>query len=343
MNVIEFPGLGLKFEISRVAFNIPVKIFSESGIPIYWYGVIIAAGFMLAVLLALKDSRKFGFEQEHIIDQILFAAPVAIICARLYYVIFNFGLYRDNLLNVFNTREGGLAIIGGIIGALATAYVYCRIKKINVLNLFDFVMPYFAIAQAIGRWGNFVNQEAFGTNTTLPWGMTGDGIRKYLEDERIYLGVRNIYVNPAQPVHPTFLYESLWNVGVFLFLIWYRKRKKTAGEVFYLYMVLYGLGRAWIEALRTDSLYIGGLRVSQVLSVVFVLFFGAIFFMQRNKKAVAAEGFAGAAGGYGTGEDRPADADGEDSNTETAEEPAVEEPDSEDQAERSGTGNPPVS
>ncbi|MCR4434573.1 MAG: prolipoprotein diacylglyceryl transferase [Clostridiales bacterium] len=280
MNVIEFPGLwGLKFYVNR---SFPVF-----GIDIYWYGVIIAAGFLLAVLLGLKDSRKFGFESENIIDLVLFAAPVAIICARLYYVVFNFDLYRDNLLNILNTREGGLAILGGLIGALGTACIYARVKKIPLMKLFDFAMPYFALAQAIGRWGNFVNQEAFGTNTTLPWGMTGNEIRDYLSREQFNLTEHNIFVNPNIPVHPTFLYESLWDLGVFLILIWYRKRKKSDGEVFFLYMVLYGLGRSWIEGLRTDSLWLGNLRVSQVLSVVFVIFFGTIFVLRRRKIALS--------------------------------------------------------
>lgn len=283
MNIIEFPGLwGLKFHISRVAFTL-------FGIPIYWYGIIIAVGFLIAVLLGMKESKKFGLEQENVIDLVLFAAPVAIICARLYYVIFNFGLYKDNLLDIFNTRQGGLAILGGVIGALLTAYIYARVKKISPLKLFDFGMPYLVLAQAIGRWGNFVNQEAFGTNTRLPWGMTGDNIRDYLSREQFNLAEKHIIVNPDIPVHPTFLYESLWNIGVFLILMWFRKRKKYDGEVFFMYMALYGLGRSWIEALRTDSLWVGNLRVSQVLAAIFFVFFGILIILKRRKLSAAPE------------------------------------------------------
>lgn len=277
MNTIAFPGLwGLKITISRVAFSI-------FGINIYWYGIIIAAAFLLAVLLGLRSSKKYGMDPDNIIDLVIFAAPAAIICARLYYVIFSWDLYKDNLLDVFNTRKGGLAIYGGVIGALATAYIYCRIKKIRFLELFDFVVPYIVMAQGIGRWGNFVNQEAYGVNTTLPWGMTSEKIRSELS-------VLNIPgVNPDLPVHPTFLYESLWDLGVFLFLIWFRKRKKVSGEVFFLYAMLYGAGRAFIEGLRTDSLMLGGVRVSQLLSIVFVIAFGVAFYMRRKNYSMSVE------------------------------------------------------
>jgi len=275
MSTIEFPGLlDLKFTISRVAFSI-------FGIPIYWYGIIIAVGFMTAVLWAMKDSPKFGIDSENIIDLVLFAAPISVVTARLYYVIFNWSLYKDNLLDVFNTRKGGLAIYGAVIGGLITAYVFARVKKINFFALFDFGTPYLVLAQAIGRWGNFVNQEAFGTNTTLPWGMTGDAIRENLKAMNIP------GVNPDLPVHPTFLYESLWDLGVFLLLMWFRKRRKLDGEVFCLYMIGYGVGRALIEGLRTDSLMLGSLRISQVLAVVFAVVFTGLFIYRRRKFATA--------------------------------------------------------
>lgn len=258
MDTIEFPGLwGLKFNISREAFRIGT-------IPIFWYGIIIAFGFLLAILLAMRSCRKFGFVPDNIIDLVLYAAPVAIITARLYYVIFSWGSFKDNPVDIFNTRKGGLAIYGAVIGAIVVAYIFTKKKKINTLQLFDFASPYLILAQAIGRWGNFVNQEAYGTHTNLPWGMTGSDIEN-------------------GPVHPTFLYESLWNLAIFFFLIWYRKRKKVQGEVFLLYMILYGFGRFFIEGLRTDSLMLGNIRISQFLAALFVISLSILFYLRRKK------------------------------------------------------------
>lgn len=259
VETVEFPKLGLEFEINRVAF----KLF---GLEIYWYGVLIAAGFVLAVLLAMRHCKRYGIEQDTILDAVLYATPVAIIVSRLYYVAFNLADFKDNPIEILDTRKGGLAIYGAVIGAFLAGYVYCRIKKINFLNLVDFCIVYFPMAQGIGRWGNFINQEAYGTHTELPWGMDGTNI-----------------VNG--PVHPTFLYEFIWNIGVFLILLWLRKRKKLNGEVLFMYLVLYGLGRAWIELLRTDSLMIGNLRVNFLLSVVFVIVFAVLFVYRRVKAA----------------------------------------------------------
>jgi len=277
MTTVEFPGLwGLKLTVDRVAFRV-------FGIPIYWYGIIIAAGFLLSFILAVKNSRKFGFNPDVIMDLVLFGTPSAIIAARLYYVIFSWEDFRNDPLLVFDIRGGGLAIYGGIIGAIAAGLIYCRAKKINTLSLFDFAVPYLVLGQAIGRWGNFVNQEAFGSNTLLPWGMTSETVRSYLERNMEELAGIGIIVNPDIPVHPTFLYESLWNLGVFLFLIWYRKRKKLDGEVLMLYFILYGAGRFWIEGLRTDSLMLGSFRVSQLLSGLLVVIMAAFFIYRRRK------------------------------------------------------------
>lgn len=272
--MIEFPGLwGLKFSINEVAFTV-------FNVEIFWYGIIIAVGFMLAVLLAMRDSSSFGLDSESIIDLMLWAAPIAIICARIYYVVFSWENYRDNLWEIVNLRHGGIAIYGAVIGAVATAYIFARYKRIPPLKLFDFCTPFLVLAQSIGRWGNFVNQEAFGTNTLLPWGMTGDRIKRELLRLK---EVEGMNVDPNIPVHPTFLYESLWNLGVFFLLIWFRRRKRIEGEVFFMYMALYGLGRFWIEGLRTDSLMLGNLRVSQVLAFLFVIAFAAVFVIRRKK------------------------------------------------------------
>lgn len=281
INHVEFPGLwGLKFTIGRS--------FDLFGIPIYWYGVIIAFGFLLAVLLGIRASRKFGLEPDHIIDLVLFAAPVAIVFSRLYYVVFNWNYFSQYPEDIINTRKGGLAIYGGIIGALLVAWLFARRKKLGVLRLLDFGVPYLILAQGIGRWGNFVNQEAFGTNTTLPWGMTSESVVQHLNyilaNPQEYPYINPATIQPELPVHPTFLYESLWNILAFFFLIWFRKRKKVEGEVFFLYMILYGFGRFFIEGLRTDSLLIEGspIRVSQLLAGVLVVIFIAVFLLMRN-------------------------------------------------------------
>jgi len=220
---------------------------------------------------------------------VLWFTPASIIGARLYYVIFSWDEFKDNLIDILNTRKGGLAIYGGVIAALITVFIFAKVKKINAFELLDFGIVYVPLAQAIGRWGNFVNQEAFGKNTDLPWGMTGNLIRKQLQISADKLSKMGIIVDPSKPVHPTFLYESLWNVGVFLLLLFFRKRKKVDGEVLLLYGILYGLGRAWIEGLRTDSLMIGNLRISQFLSIIIVIVFSVVLYIKRKKYILSIE------------------------------------------------------
>jgi len=271
VNSVSFPGLGLSFEINRHAFVI-------FGIEVYWYGVIIALAFLTAVLLALRSCRKYDLTPDHIFDIVLFAAPVAIICARLFYVVFSWDQYKDDLIGILRIRDGGLAIYGGVIGSLLVAWLYTRRKKISFLHMADFCIPYFVLGQGIGRWGNFVNQEAFGTVTNLPWRMNGSIADRYI------LSVMPDADLAKWGVHPTFLYESVWDIAVFLFLIFYRKRKKVEGEVLLLYLMLYGAGRAFIEGLRTDSLYLGSFRVSQLLSVVLLTVSLILFIYRRLKK-----------------------------------------------------------
>lgn len=257
---ITFPGLGLSFSIDPIAFSV-------FGIGIHWYGIIIATGFILAFLLANKDANAFNVKQNDIIDLLLIATPLSIIGARLYYVAFEWANYKNNLLEVFNIRHGGLAIYGGILTAVIVAYVFTRKRKINMWKFLDFLIPYVALAQSIGRWGNFVNQEAHGVETTLLWRMEIFDSSKL---QRI-------------AVHPTFLYESLWNLGLFFFLLWFRKKKKLEGEVFTLYLSLYGFARFFIEGMRTDSLYIGTFRVSQMLAGLFFITCIILFLIRRCK------------------------------------------------------------
>jgi phosphatidylglycerol---prolipoprotein diacylglyceryl transferase len=275
MNV-QFPGLwGLNFNINTWAFQI-------FGVKIFWYGIIIALSFLAAVLLAMKSCKKYDIKQDDILDLVLFTAPAAIIGARLYYVIFSWDQFKDNLWEIFMTRNGGLAIYGGVIGAFIVAWFFAKYKKIPFLHLLDFSVPYLALGQAIGRWGNFVNHEAFGTMTTLPWRMNGDIYNDYL------ISVSQNTDLLKAGVHPTFLYESLLDFAVFLFLAKFRKKKKITGEVLFLYLILYGAGRFLIEGLRTDSLMVGvSARVSQMLSLLLVILFTALFIYRRAKKKKA--------------------------------------------------------
>jgi phosphatidylglycerol:prolipoprotein diacylglycerol transferase len=280
MTTVSFPNLfgGFEINVSRVAFSI-------GGIDIYWYGLIIGIGFALAVFLALKNAKRHGIKEDDVINILLIAVPVAIIFARLFYVAF----FAKNwtFAEIINIRDGGLAIYGGVIGGLGTAAVYAKIKKLNFLALGDLAGPYFALAQAIGRWGNFVNQEAFGYNTSLPWGMTSIPITNELN----ILASQGVNVNPYLPVHPTFLYESLWNVLIFVLLTVLSRKKKFNGQIFCLYMALYGFGRMFIEALRTDSLMLGSLRINQLVGLLFFLIFGGvllfIYLKDRNAKRSA--------------------------------------------------------
>lgn len=256
---ISFPGLGLSFNPSRVAFSIGGKDF-------YWYGIIIAVGFLLAVAYALKRCRQFGLTQDNIIDMLICAVPTAIVFARAYYCLFAWDIYRDNPIRVLFIWEGGLAIYGGVIGAALAVIIFTKVKKIRTSAMLDIGGLGLLIGQSIGRWGNFINREAHG-------GATDSFLRMGLTDST----GTTIYV------HPTFLYESLWNALGLLILHFVSKRRKYDGQIFVMYLGWYGLGRVFIEGLRTDSLYIGNtnLRVSQLVAGLCVVF--AVVFLFYNK------------------------------------------------------------
>ena len=272
MDYIAFPGLGLKFNIDRVAFTVMGK-------DIYWYGIIIALGFALAIIICSHLAGKNGLNSDVIVDFVLYAAPLGIIGARLYYVIFEWDYYKEHLADIVKIWNGGLAIYGGIITAIAVAVVYARVKKINLGLLCDIGSVGLLIGQMVGRWGNFVNQEAFGTNTTLPWGMTGNEIKEELG----FLLASGVNVDPNVPVHPTFLYESLWNL-VFLsvFIALFSKRRFN-GEIFASYLISYGTGRFFIESLRTDSLMAGNFRISQMVALLCIIA-GIVLLVRGYKK-----------------------------------------------------------
>lgn len=280
MEILRFPGLGWEIPISRVAVSI-------GSLEIYWYGVIIAVGFGLGLWVYLSHNRSCGIHPDEGLDIILWSMLGAIVGARAYYVAFQWDHYKENLKEIFNLRGGGLAIYGGIIGALIVAFIVCRSKKLPMLPVADAAFPGVMLGQAIGRWGNFFNMEAFGTNTTLPWGMTSDTISNYLSRHQAALAAQGVMVDPSLPVHPTFLYESLWNlIGVAVLLLWLFPRRSYDGQITLGYTAWYGLGRFFVEGLRTDSLMWGSVRVSQALGgVLFIVAAGlmlAIFLRSRK-------------------------------------------------------------
>ena len=278
-----FDGLGIDFNLPSVAFTV-------FGHQIHWYGIIIAFGFALAVLYGGRGAYKWKMSLDGMTDVLLWGTIFGIIGARAYYVAFEWDYYAQHLNEIPAIWNGGIAIYGGIIGGLIGAAIGCKVGKINFLNLLDLGALGLLIGQGIGRWGNFFNQEAFGTNTeTALFRMWSPKIRDSLAASAEALSAKGIEVDPALPVHPTFLYESVWCLLSFLILhIIVNKCRKFRGEIFMLYGVLYGAERMVVEGMRTDSLYIGNttLRVSQLLSMIIVVvalaFF--IYFMIRVKK-----------------------------------------------------------
>ncbi|MBB6217016.1 prolipoprotein diacylglyceryl transferase [Anaerosolibacter carboniphilus] len=238
--------------------------FELFGLSIRWYGILISLGIVLATLLAIHRAKKENINEERILDLVLITVPSAIIGARLYYVIFNWSYYQGDFFRMINIREGGLAIHGGVIAGIIVGYFFCKYHKLEFWKIADIVAPSIILGQAIGRWGNYVNQEAYGGPTDLPWGIVVDGTK----------------------VHPTFLYESLWNFMVCVFLLWYDRRKKFQGELLLLYGILYSVARFFIEGLRTDSLMIGPFRTAQLVSLTTIVVFGYILFMKRKRKHV---------------------------------------------------------
>jgi len=247
MNV-QFPGLGLEFEIDRVAFSI-------GNFSVYWYAVIILSGLVLAVIYANKRADYFGIRRDPMFDVVLVCFVCAMIGARLYYVVFS-GQKYDSFIDIINIRDGGLAIYGAVICAFLSGIIACRWRKIRTMAMFDIAAIGFLIGQGIGRWGNFTNQEAFGDATDLPWGMLSENTMK---------------VVPDSPVHPCFLYESLWCFAGLLILHFVSKKcYKFYGQFFLMYLLWYGMGRFWIEGLRTDSLWLipDVIRVSQLVALL---------------------------------------------------------------------------
>ncbi len=241
---ISFPGLGIELN--------PARTLSLGPFTIHFYGLVIACGLAAAVLYACRRSKQFGLKEDDILDGVLYVTPFAILCARAYYCIFSWDIYKDNPISVLYIWEGGLAIYGGVLGAVLGVIVFCKCKKIKVGALLDIVSLGFLIGQSAGRWGNFFNREAFGAPT----------------ESFLRMGLLNSFTGQVEYYHPTFLYESVWNLTGFVLLHFLSKKRKYDGQVALGYAAWYGLGRSLIEGLRMDSLWWGPFRVSQLLAAV---------------------------------------------------------------------------
>lgn len=265
---VQFPGLGWSFHIDPTVFSI-------GSFEVKWYGVLIGLGFLLAFVYGLWMSKRMGIDRSKLIDTAIFGLIGGIVGARLYYVLFYPGdFYWKHPLEIFKIHSGGLGIYGGIIGGLLVGMLLCKIKKINPLAGLDLASMGFLIGQCIGRWGNFVNQEAFGSKTSLPWGMQS-------------VNTGNV------PVHPCFFYESLWcAIGFVLLHLFTTKLRRYDGQTFLLYVIWYGTGRFFIEALRTDSLYVPGLpiKVSQLVALVSVAAAVVLLLVFRKRKKLSGVG-----------------------------------------------------
>lgn len=276
---ISFPGLGLQFN--------PPQGFSIGSMHIQFYGVIIAMGLILAVIYGLKRRKEFGLTEDDLIDGVLWIVPFAVICARLYFVFFTWDYYKAHPDQIIAIWNGGLAIYGGVIGAALGIVVYCKCKKLKLGALLDLVAIGFLIGQAIGRWGNFFNREAFGeyTNSLFAMQLPVEAVRSADITEKMWKNIVEIEGVQFIQAHPTFLYESLWNVCVLAFMLWWMKRKKFEGEIFLIYLLGYGVGRSWIEGLRTDPLLIPGtsVPVSQVLALVLVITSAVLMYVKGKK------------------------------------------------------------
>ena len=259
-SAISFPFLGLEVN--------PPRGFSIGPLDVRFYGVIIACGLMLAVWYACKRSKEFGLKSDDLLDGVLWVTPFAFLCARLYYCVFEWERYADNPISIFYIWQGGLAIYGGVIGAIIGAAVFTRIKKIKLTAVLDLLLIGFLIGQSIGRWGNFCNREAFGAAT----------------DSFFRMGLFNERTGMWEYYHPTFLYESLWNAVGFVLLHFASKHRKYDGQIALLYAAWYGLGRAFIEGLRVDSLWWGPFRVSQVLAAVTCVAAVAVLIWQHFRR-----------------------------------------------------------
>lgn len=280
MSGIDVTIFGIDLTLKPIAFSIPL---GNNHWDIYWYGIIIALGFLLALIYGMKNATRYGLNTDRMLDVVLVAVPVAILCARAYYVIFD-GEKLESIGEFFGFGDSsgfaGLAIYGGVIGAFASGAIMCKLRKVNILNMFDIASVGFLIGQGIGRWGNFVNQEAYGGFTGSNWwGMQSD---------------RTISEMGEGMVHPCFLYESIWCLAGFFILNHFSKKRKFSGQIVLMYCAWYGFGRGFIELLRTDSLMIGNIKVSALLSYLLCITAVALlmFMLKRSKETVGEDSYS---------------------------------------------------
>lgn len=281
MPEIWFPNLGIEIDhLSRTAFTV-------FGQDIYWYGIFIGLGVILGVLLALHEAKRTGQNPDTYLDFIIYAMIIAIIGARLYYVIFSWDFYSQHPEKIFAIREGGLAIYGGIISGVLTAIVYSHLKKKSFWVMADTMAPSLILGQMLGRWGNFFNKEAFGGYTDNLFAMRYQLSQVRASDVTTDILQNLVTVNGVDyiQVHPTFLYESMWSLCVFIILLILQRKKKFDGQVCATYFFGYALGRVWIEGLRTDQLCIGNVPVSQALSAVLIIASVVLYFYCKKKAA----------------------------------------------------------
>ena len=282
---INFPHLGIYLE--HVGKSISIHGFS-----IAYYGIIMGCSILLGLYLAEREAKRTGQNPDTYTDLVIYAIVVSIICARTYYVIFSWDSYKNDLLSIFNLRQGGIAIYGAVIGAVATVYVYSRVKKLSFPVMLDTACIGLVAGQILGRWGNFFNREAFGeyTNGLFAMRLPVDAVRSSDITTKMWNHAETVKGVMYIQVHPTYLYESLWCLMVLIIMLLYRKHKKFDGEVFLIYLLGYGLGRLWIEGLRTDQLLLPkvGLPVSQLLAGTIVVI-SAILIIAGRKKATASQ------------------------------------------------------
>lgn len=243
-STITFPSFGIEVD--------PPRFFEIGPLTVYFYGLIIGIGLLLAVWYCCKRSQQFGLTEDHVLDGLILVLPIAVICARVYYCIFAWHEFADDPISVLYIWNGGIAIYGGVLGAVFGMWIFSKWKKVKLTAVLDLIMIGFLIGQSIGRWGNFMNREAFGAQT----------------DSFLRMGLTNMYTGEITYFHPTFLYESLWNAAGFVILHFASKKRKYDGQVALWYAAWYGLGRTMIEGLRMDSLYWGPFRVSQCLAAL---------------------------------------------------------------------------
>lgn len=277
---IRFPHLGIY--LPKVG-----KTISFFGLDIAYYGITIAIAMIVGISIALQEAKRTGQNQDKYLDLLMLTMLTSVFGARIYYVIFSWDNYKDNLAEILNIRNGGLAIYGGIIAGVITVFIYCKITKTKFFKIADTVCMGLVAGQIIGRWGNFFNREAFGgyTDNLFAMQLPISAVRENEITSAMWNHVVTIGGVEYIQVHPTFLYEGLWNCMVLLFLFWFRKRKKFEGELFFCYLAGYGSGRFWIESLRTDQLLLPGIKipVSQMLSAVLVIVSLSVIICQRRK------------------------------------------------------------